>query len=590
MTDDHNVLRTDQTDLRVIQPLPTTVAEQMAAGQVIDSLAAVVRELVENALDAQATRLTVQLWPQVGRVQVADNGVGMGEADLRWAAIAHSTSKIRTPQDLWRVSSLGFRGQALHSLAQVGQLTLCSRPAAADNGLRVTYAEDGTPQTVQPIAQAPGTIATLSQLFAPWPARRQGLPSTRRQLRDVQQTLSAIALCHPQVTWTVRLEDRPWLLLRPGDTAKTLLPQLLPSVAEVDLREQIESLDGGSLYTLIGLPDRCHRAKADWVKVAVNGRMVILPELEQGLLQAFRYTLPRHRYPLCFVHLQLPPDQIDWNRSPDKSTLYLHHVDQWVTQAQKSIETLLQQNPTEEPGGVGRVTQLIKSAEQTGTYSNGRRGLDGSFNEWASGADDLDAEDAALGRVNLSDSWPTSDLPTLTVLAQVHNRYLLAEQPDGLCLIEQHIAHERVLYERLQDQWQVRQLDTPLVLDHLALSQVEQLQRIGLDIEEFGPQRWAVRSAPAPLCDRADLGDALLELSRGSDLDTALVATACRTAIRNGTPLSLPEMQRLANDWQRTRQPRTCPHGRPICLTLTETRLARFFRRQWVIGKSHGLE
>lgn len=196
------------------------------------------------------------------------------------------------------------------------------------------------------------------------------------------------------------------------------------------------------------------------------------------------------------------PDQIDWNRSPDKSTLYLHNIEAWTAQTQNSVAALLQQNPTEEPGGVGRVTQLIKSAEQTGTYSNGRRGLDGSFNEWASGANDLDAEDVALGRVNLSDSWPTSDLPTLTVLAQVHNRYLLAEQPDGLCLIEQHIAHERVLYERLQDQWQVRQLDTPLVLDHLVLSQVEQLQRIGLDIEEFGPQRWAVRSAPAPVRSR----------------------------------------------------------------------------------------
>lgn len=580
------------TGQRFIQPLPTTVADQMAAGQVIDSLAAVVRELVENALDAQATRLTVQLWPQVGRVQVADNGVGMGEADLRLAATAHSTSKIRTPQDLWQVNSLGFRGQALHSLAQVGQLTLCSRPATAASGLQVTYGQDGNAQRIQPIAQAPGTIATLSQLFAPWPARRQGLPSPRRQLRDVQQILYAIALCHPQITWTVRLEDRPWFLLRPGPTAKTLLPQLLSSVAEADLRERVEPLDGGTLYTMIGLPDRCHRARADWVKVAVNGRMVSQPELEQGLLQAFRYTLPRHRYPLGFVHLRLPADQIDWNRSPDKSTLYLHQIEDWVAQLRASIETLLQQHPTEEPGGVGRVTQVIKSAEQAGTYGNGRRNGRSSLSsdDWGEAANDLDEEASAAGQVNLSDPWPDAALPKLTVLAQMHNRYLLAEQPDGLCLIEQHIAHERVLYERLQDQWQVVPLETPLILDYLALSQIEQLQRIGLDIEAFGPQRWAVRSAPAPLGDRADLADALVELSRGSDLDTALVATACRTAIRNGIPLSLPEMQRLASDWQRTRNPRTCPHGRPICLTLTETSLARFFRRQWVIGKSHGLE
>ncbi len=146
-----------------------------------------------------------------------------------------------------------------------------------------------------------------------------------------------------------------------------------------------------------------------------------------------------------------------------------------------------------------------------------------------------------------------------------------------------------MLYERLKDQWQLVPLTTPVVLEGLTEKQLEQFQRLELGPEEFGPNRWAIRQAPEPLRDRDDLPDALLELSLGGRLDTAQVAIACRTAIRNGTPLDISTMQTLLDDWQQTRQPRTCPHGRPICLTLSETSLARFFRRSWVIGKSHGI-
>jgi DNA mismatch repair protein MutL len=167
--------------------------------------------------------------------------------------------------------------------------------------------------------------------------------------------------------------------------------------------------------------------------------------------------------------------------------------------------------------------------------------------------------------------------------------YILAEHPSGMWLIEQHIAHERVLYEQLWDCWQVVPLESPLVLGQLSTAQLDQLQRLGIEVEPFGDQRWAVRSAPERLIDRDDCVDALLELSQGGNLESALVATACRTAIRNGTPLSLAEMQSLLEQWQQTRNPRTCPHGRPIYLQLEETSLARFFRRHWVIGKSHGI-
>jgi DNA mismatch repair protein MutL len=177
----------------------------------------------------------------------------------------------------------------------------------------------------------------------------------------------------------------------------------------------------------------------------------------------------------------------------------------------------------------------------------------------------------------------------LRAIAQVHNMYILAEHPTGMWLVEQHIAHERVLYEQLCDRWQLVPLEPPVILNYLKSAQVEQLQRLGLAIEPFGDQMWAVRSAPDLLTKREDCAAALLELSLGGDLQTAQVATACRSAIRNGTLLSLSEMQTLLDQWKSTRNPRTCPHGRPIYLSLEESALARFFRRHWVIGKSHGI-
>ncbi|NEP07733.1 MAG: DNA mismatch repair protein MutL, partial [Okeania sp. SIO4D6] len=177
----------------------------------------------------------------------------------------------------------------------------------------------------------------------------------------------------------------------------------------------------------------------------------------------------------------------------------------------------------------------------------------------------------------------------LKAIAQLHNTYIVAEHPNGIWLIEQHIAHERVLYEKLCDAWEIIYLEPPIILHNLSSGQIEQLQRLNIEVEIFGDFLWAARTAPAILAKRNDCAEALIELSKGGDLESAKVATSCRSAIRNGTPLSLSEMQSLLNQWRLTRNPRTCPHGRPIYLSLEESALARFFRRHWVIGKSHGI-
>ena len=567
-----------------IQTLPAEVVHLIAAGEVIDSLAAVVRELVENAIDAKATRIVICLWPEQWRVRVADNGNGMELEDLRIAATAHSTSKIRRCEDLWKITSLGFRGEALHSLAQLAELEIASRAIPAvppldkggpkgGSGWRIVYDGLGEPVIEETVAIAPGTVVTASNLFGTWAARRQGLPSPAQQLKAVQNIIQQIALCHPQITWQVQQNDRPWFTISPGTTAQQILPQLVRDIKigdlqhlKVELSHPLSITNSQHIEIVLGLPDRCHRRRPDWVRVATNGRMVKAPELEQTILASFQRTLPRDRFPVCFLHLQISPDQIDWNRHPAKAEIYLHQISYWQEEIAKAVEIALRINSEtlSETAHQGRVGQLIKASEASGGYNVSRE---------------------------IQPNTTRNEIAPLKLraVAQVNNTYIVAEHNNGVLLIEQHIAHERVLYEEICDRWQLVRLEPAIVLQNLSPAQIEQLQRIGLEVESFGDRLWAARTAPALLAQRNDCAAALLELSLGGDLQTAQVATACRSAIRNGTPLTLSEMQTLIDQWQRTRHPRTCPHGRPIYLSLEESALSRFFRRHWVIGKSHGI-
>jgi DNA mismatch repair protein MutL len=555
-----------------IQILPLDLINLIAAGEVIDSLAAVVRELVDNSLDAGADRIMIAIFPELWRIQVADNGSGMDLTNLRLCAKAHSTSKIYQREDLWRINSLGFRGEALHSIAQVGELEILSCAAEDYQGIgwRILY-HQGEVKQEEIAAIAPGTIVTVSNLFGNVPVRRKGLPSPSQQLKSIQSLIQQIALCHPQVTWQVFQNQDFWFQISPGQTAKQILPQILKSVRLIDLEylsleiptpnsdHLIES--HSKIELVIGLPDRCYRGRADWVKLAVNGRLVRSPELEQTILASFSRTLPKDHYPICFCHLHTCPTEIDWNRHPAKTEIYLNSLTFWQEQINQAIEQALRINPNNLPDTIQnqRVKELLKTSEPKKAYR--------------------------VTSKNNSDF----NLIELKAVAQIHNTYIVAEYPSGLWLVEQHIAHERILYEKIQEHWELIPLESPIILSQLTFNQIEQLQNLGLEIEPFGEELSAIRNAPLILSQREDLAEALRELSRGGNIQEAQVATACRSAIRNGTPLKLAQMQDILDQWKQTRNPRTCPHGRPIYLPLEETSLARFFRRHWVIGKSHGI-
>jgi DNA mismatch repair protein MutL len=560
--------------LSKIRPLPAEVVHRITAGEVIDSLAAVVRELAENAIDAGATRLTINIYADRWRIQVADNGRGFSPEDLEVAAAPHSTSKISSPADLWHIQSLGFRGEALHSIARLADLEIFSR--SDDLGWHVAYDREGQPRVLEEAAIAPGTVINVSNLFGDWLPRREGLTNTNQQLKHIQSLVGNLALCHPQVQWRLFQGEKPWFKIEAASTARHILPQILPRVRVEDLRQvsfqtaaPVEaedsadlSLEGGQIELLLGLPDRCHRHRADWIKVAVNGRLVVAPELEQTIISGMMRTLPRDRYPVCFLHVYLPPSFIDWNRHPAKSEIYLHRVEFWQEQVRLAIDRVLKLQDTTELGVSPKITQLLTAAEAKASYYIPQR------------------EIVAKSNPNTLE---------LKAVGQLLNTYIVAEHPTGLWLVEQHIAHERVLFEEIVAAWQLQSLEKPLLLSDLSDKQVERLQKLELEIDVFGAGTWAVRRVPAPLLERSDLEAAILELSLGTDLEAAQVAIACRCAIRNGTTLNAKEMQDLLDRWQNTRNPNTCPHGRPIYLSFPESALSRSFRRHWVIGKSHGI-
>jgi len=550
-----------------IRSLSQDIVYRMAAGEVIDSPASVVRELMENSIDAKATRITVSIWIDQWKIQVTDNGSGISFENLKIIAKPHCTSKILYSDDLSKINTLGFRGEALHSMTQVADLELFSSTqdllTEIRSGWHAVYSNALRDPELQEVAIAPGTTVQVNNLFRTWESRRTSGQTLKQHLKKIQQCIHDIALAHPHLTIQVNQDDREWFVLSTAATLTMRLLQVLPTGEKTDFRE----VKTDRLHLVVGLPDRISRRQSDWMRVAINGRFVDCPELLSTITHHLRRMLPRDRYPIAIAHLTLPPDNLDWNRHPAKQTLYLQHLDSWQTLLGHGIEEALYLDLNQSST---RATSFIKAAEQRSGYSTSR-----SINP------DSTQPNTAQSPKKLPHG--------LIAIAQVRNTYILAEHGGGMYLIEQHIAHERVLYEQICLRWQLVPVKETVMLRGLSARQVEQLEKIGIEIEEFGEDLWAVRSVPELLLPRGDLPDALLELSRECDLQGAQVAIACRTAIRNGTPLDLQAIQCLLDQWQLTTNPHTCPHGRPIYLVLEESSLARFFRRQWVIGKSHGL-
>jgi len=567
-----------------IAVLSPAVAGRVAAGEVIEHPAAVVKELVENALDAGARRVAVDIHGGgLESIRVTDDGCGIPAGDVPLAFARHATSKLRELDDLLRVRTLGFRGEALPSIAAVADVTLHTATDADSPGA-VYRTRHGVSPEQSRRARSRGTTATVRELFAAYPARRRFLKPQRTEAGRIRQLVRRLALARPDVAFALTFDGHA-SLRTPGTgsladaTAALFGPavaaHLLPLAAEVP-EGRIAGLIGDRAVTKPG------RAATTLV---VNGRVATCAALLAAFETAYRPLLPRGRHPLAVLHLTLPPDTVDVNVHPAKAEVRLLHADTLGAALAESVRAVLGRLPALPPADA-----------------------DFSFLAPLPDLDEDEAEVRSLSGLRdmsntLSDDGliVTPHLPPLRLVGQLEGRLLLAEGPDGLYLIDQHRAHERIIYEHLHTRVAAHspqlhdEADAPEPLV-LALSPADarrlaerlpELERVGMVCEEWGRGAVLLRSPPPALVAAAAPGATLLAaLAEADDVaeggtdawrDRLCTALACRTALRRGEPLSRAAMTDLVRRLGAVQTPAVCPHGSPIVLHVGSGFLVKQF-------------
>jgi DNA mismatch repair protein MutL len=568
-----------------IRILPEDVASAIAAGEVIERPASVVKELVENALDAGAGAIRVRV-ERGGRglVEVADDGAGIPAAEVTLAVERHATSKLQTTDDLFAIRTLGFRGEALASIGAVAHLELISRPGDAAGGMRLRL-EGGRAGKLEPIGAPQGTLVRVRDLFFNVPARQKFLKAEETERRRILSLVTHYALAYPHVRFSLEQEGRPAFASSGSGERR----EVLAAVFGIEIAREMVGLppaEGRGMH-LEGFlsPPAVHRSNRREVTLFVNGRWIQDAALTAAVVQAYHGMLMVGRYPIAALFLMLPPEELDVNVHPAKAEVRFREPEAVFAVVQRAVRaTLLGLAPTPEAS--------LPAIWSTGWQeSGGQRAADPA---WAI----AHAESPASVSL-MQPGLPASALPLLRNIGQVGATYLVAEGPDGLYLIDQHAAHERVLFEKLLEQQSsgagAQALLEPVSVE-LAPSEalvlegtLEALRRLGFVVEEFGSNTFRVRAVPPLLAHlpaaqalRAVIEDFEEDESPLADVVEARVAArVCkRAAVKAGQVLSLVEQERLVRDLEACAMPRACPHGRPTMIHLSVDSLERQFGRR----------
>ncbi len=586
-----------------IQPLPPELISQIAAGEVVERPASVVKELVENSLDASAQAITVTVrGAGRERIEVADDGHGIPAEELPLAVARHATSKLRQAEDLFRIHTLGFRGEALASIASVSRFTITSRPATAATAARLRVEGGRALLPVEPVGAPVGTTVRVEDLFYNVPARRKFLKTDATERRRIDALLTRYALAYPHVRFRLIQDGKTALQTSGhGDRREVLAALYGPDIARRMLEVNDASSPALQLSGFISPPDitKGHRRE---IIFFVNGRPVQDSTLAAALLKAYHTLLMVGRYPLAVLFITIPPEQVDVNVHPTKAEVRFREPDAVFRAVRHAVRrTLLAYTPIPDlempPPAAPRPPWLQPAAPG----QQASLGLTPPLPEEG----DLPPADApSFPRAASAPSappqptLPTAAAPLLRPLGQIAATYIVAEGPDGLYLIDQHAAHERVLFERLMAQQQEGLTSQALlepVTVHLPPQQARLLEehlpflhRWGFAVEPFGPNTFRVRAVPTLLA-RSTPEEALRALVEDFEEDETplqheaearLIARICkRVAVKGGQRLSPQEQEALLRDLQACRNPRSCPHGRPTMIHISVDHLERQFGR-----------
>jgi DNA mismatch repair protein MutL len=579
-----------------IQRLAPDVVAKIAAGEVIERPASVVKELVENALDAGATRITVEATQGgLGLIRVSDNGRGIPSDELPLAFERHATSKLLSEDDLSRIASLGFRGEALPSIAAVADVEIISRPHVAPAGGYLKL-QDGAVVATGPRGTPEGTIVTARNLFRRQPARLKFLRSAGSEAGHIAAVVSHYALAYPEVAFTLRLDGR-LSLQTPGSGDRQEAVAAVYGAAAAPAMLPLPASEAGEYANVSGLvsPPSLTRANRTYISLFINRRWVRSRTLTFAVEEAYRGLLMTGRFPIAVLDITLPPEELDVNVHPTKAEIRLRREREVFAIVQRRVRrALVDQSPAPE----ARAASWGAATAAPGSATRPVPVLPGAVDPRFDSSRPSVHRPGPAGEGRPQEAAPLmSQLPLLRAVGQVGATYVVAEGPEGVYLIDQHAAHERVLYERLlakpAGQAEVQGFLQPVTVE-LAPHQEQALQAFaealvgqGFSLEPFGERTHLLRAAPAVFRSQ-DAAQALLELldalareeSTGDPRERVAASLACHAAIRAGQTLSPDEMRELLRQLEETQSPHTCPHGRPTMIHLSADALAKEFRRR----------
>lgn len=597
-----------------IQRLSNSVIDQIAAGEVVERPASVVKELVENALDADAGRIRIDVRDGgIRLVAVADDGIGMSRDDARLCLQRHATSKLTLPSDLLRITSFGFRGEALPAIASVSRMRLRTRPRGAeDHGTGYEIRLDhGEIQRESEISAEEGTRIEVADLFANVPARQKFLKRPQTEWSHIADWLSRLALALPGVHFETRRDDRAPLIwpatADPLDRIALVLSERdAAGLVAVEVEEPL-----GHLQAFVSTPEHT-RPNTGGLYLFVNGRPVRDKLMRQAVLDVYRDWLPRGRFPTAVVFLTVGPGEVDVNVHPAKWEVRFADP--------RGIHRLLRRSVRDAIatrswlGGTGGTDSPLPPSDARAHGNHGRPRSESDTTGATGTTDWIFAERASNDSVRENAaadgdaSGPSLRFGHLRSLGQLHASYLLVEGDNGLLLVDQHAAHERVLYERMRAEWLDQKVAAqgllaplPLPLDPASVAALREhadvVARLGFDLEPFGEDSVLLRSVPALLADR-DAASLVGELARelGAEgvrgelgaaatrwlpvVDRIFATLACHAARRAGDHLEREEQQGLLEELDTIPWAPTCPHGRPVAVALDLAEIERRFGRR----------
>ena len=593
-----------------IKQLSKNLINQIAAGEVIERPASVVKELAENSVDAGAKKISIEITNECRNIRIADNGCGIHPDDILLAFTKHATSKIQNDDDLFNIHTLGFRGEALASIISISKLTCTTRTADFETGTKVKCENSEVTQTETGCAV--GTIMDIRDLFYNIPARLKFLKSASTEFSYIQELVQSLAIAHPEVSFELKRDGKQVLKTNGlGDLKRTIRDLFNEEVAK-NLKEvfKTDKIAGMKISGYVSTPDFTRSSKKNYY-MFINGRSVKCPVFQKAIDMAYKNLIAGGKYPFIVLNLEIPPADVDVNVHPTKKEVRYKNTNMVFNFICTSVQ-----------GGLAnfaeRETQPSLSTPQSSfSYTENQKIID--FNQSSSARntdiyfdkqhDSMYVTDRMAEKITnnvafdrtpqvaqsklLSSPAQAAPEPEENIIGQYRNTYILIEREEGLEIVDQHIAEERYIYEKLKSEKNiVSQL--LFVSDVLTVTaeetemlkeNISKFEKFGYEIEFLKDNELIFRKLPqliAKVNPKEILSDILENIEGDIDglEEKILITTACKASVKAGQKLSLWQMQEIIKRWRTTEMPYTCPHGRPISKILPHKQIASFFQRQ----------